>query len=108
MPLVIISAGAFDPATWPIEECVEVRRELSADFATFVPDTWQVVAEQSGHDVHQTQPSGVVDLIVHVVAAFSVHSLPRIFESNFAHDDAGNGTIALLQSHNRCRSANPS
>jgi pimeloyl-ACP methyl ester carboxylesterase len=74
IPLVVVSAGQpVDPASfppdWPVAAYEEMRRELVADLAGLVPNARHVVAEQSGHYVHQSQPDLVVDAIRQVVEA---------------------------------------
>jgi pimeloyl-ACP methyl ester carboxylesterase len=74
IPLVVVSAGqSIDPAglppDWPVEEHQQLRRELSEDLAELVPNARHVVAERSGHYVHQTEPEVVVEAIREVVEA---------------------------------------
>jgi hypothetical protein len=77
MPLVVITAGIVDPAElaaffppgWPIEVMPQVHRELQADLAGLVPNGRQVIAERSGHYVHQAEPELVVAAIQQVVEA---------------------------------------
>jgi pimeloyl-ACP methyl ester carboxylesterase len=74
VPLFVVTAGLpADPSTlppgWPAEEYAAVWQELQADLATLVPGGRQVIAEQSSHYVHQTEPELVVDAIEQVVMA---------------------------------------
>jgi pimeloyl-ACP methyl ester carboxylesterase len=74
MPLAVVMAGqAIDPAGfppgWPVEEHRQLERELQADLAGLVPNARHVIATQSGHYVHQTEPELVVEAIRQVVAA---------------------------------------
>ena len=74
MPLVVLTAGqSADPATlppdWPEEEDAALWTELQEDLAGLVPGSRHVVAEESGHYIHQSQPDLVVEAIRAVVAA---------------------------------------
>ena len=74
MPLIVVSAGqptdpaAFPPG-WPVEADEQLDRDLNDDLAGQVPSGRHVVAEQSGHYVHQTEPEVVVEAIRQVVEA---------------------------------------
>jgi pimeloyl-ACP methyl ester carboxylesterase len=73
MPLVVVSAGQpLDPAAfppgWPVEADAQLWRDLQADLAGLVPNARHIVAERSGHYVHQTEPEVVVEQIRLVVA----------------------------------------
>lgn len=79
MPLVVLSHGrAADPGErppgWPIAEEERIWRELHAEIARLVPNGRQVVAEASGHDIHQEQPELVVEAIRNVVAVVASRS----------------------------------
>jgi CubicO group peptidase (beta-lactamase class C family)/pimeloyl-ACP methyl ester carboxylesterase len=78
MPLVVVSAGAaedpsviptFFPPGWPVEVMPQLHQGLQADLATLVPNARLVVAERSGHYVHQGEPELVVEAIQDVVDA---------------------------------------
>ncbi len=78
MPLVVVSAGAEDdpsliptfyPPGWPVEATAQLWQELQADMARLVPDGQHVIAERSGHYVHQSEPELVVEAIADVVEA---------------------------------------
>jgi pimeloyl-ACP methyl ester carboxylesterase len=78
MPLIVVTGGdrnapsvlpAFTPPGWPTEQVDRLWYELHADLAHLVPEGRQVVAEQSGHYVHQSEPEVVVEAIRQVVAA---------------------------------------
>jgi pimeloyl-ACP methyl ester carboxylesterase len=71
MPLVVVTAGVADPSFfppgWPMEAEGRLHRELQADLTTLVPSAHQIIAERSGHYVHQSAPGLVVDAIREVV-----------------------------------------
>ena len=74
MPLVVLSHGraaeaSERPPGWPVAEEERIWRELHAEIAQLVPNGRHVVAEASGHDIHQEQPDLVVKAILDVVAA---------------------------------------
>src|SRR5918997_318980 len=78
IPLVVVSAGAaedpstiptFFPPGWPVEVMPRLHRELQADLVSLVPNGQQVIAERSGHYVHQGEPELVVEAIRYVVDA---------------------------------------
>jgi pimeloyl-ACP methyl ester carboxylesterase len=74
MPLAVVSAGIHGdpgmfPPGWPVEEEAALWAELQEDLAGLVPGSQHVVAEESGHYVHQSQPDLVVDAIRSVVMA---------------------------------------
>lgn len=73
MPLVVLTAGQIEPARWPegwpLEEQAQLHLELQADLASLVPDGRLIVAEQSGHYIHQSRPDLVLDAIRQVVDA---------------------------------------
>jgi pimeloyl-ACP methyl ester carboxylesterase len=73
MPLVVLSAGQPDPATfpegWPMDVEATLHTELQEDLAGFVPGGRSVVATESGHYIQQTQPDLVVAAIRDVVMA---------------------------------------
>jgi pimeloyl-ACP methyl ester carboxylesterase len=73
MPLVVLSAGQIDPATWPegwpLEEQAQLHAELQEDLAGLVPGGRHIVAEQSTHYIHQGQPDLVLDTIHQVAEA---------------------------------------
>ena len=73
MPLIVLSAGQSDPAGWPegwpLAETQQLHLQLQEELATLVPDGRLIVAERSGHYIHQTQPDLVLDAIRQVVDA---------------------------------------
>jgi pimeloyl-ACP methyl ester carboxylesterase len=73
MPLIVLGAGQADPAGWPegwpLEETHQLHLELQEDLASLVPGGRLVIAEQSGHYIHQAQPDLVLDAIRQVVEA---------------------------------------
>jgi pimeloyl-ACP methyl ester carboxylesterase len=74
MPLVVLTAGQPEdpsvfPPGFPVETYTQLDRELQADLATLVPNARHVIAERSGHYIHQSQPELVVEAIRQVVEA---------------------------------------
>lgn len=73
MPLVVLTHGKPDaaqlPIGWPVEAEEHLWRELQTDLAGLVSGGRLVVAEQSTHYIHQTQPDLVLDAIRQVVEA---------------------------------------
>jgi pimeloyl-ACP methyl ester carboxylesterase len=74
MPLVVLTAGrgpdpSLFPTGWPVEADEALRRELQADLASLVPNARHVIAEESGHFIHDDQPDLVIEAIRQVVAA---------------------------------------
>jgi pimeloyl-ACP methyl ester carboxylesterase len=74
MPLVVLTAGMpTDPASvppdWPLEEEARIWNELHEDLTGLVPGGRRIVAEESGHYIHQGQPDLVVEAIRAVVMA---------------------------------------
>jgi pimeloyl-ACP methyl ester carboxylesterase len=74
MPLFVVSAGQADdpaamPPDWPTEAQHALWMELQEDLAGLVPGARHVVAEESRHYVHQSQPDMVVNAIRQVVDA---------------------------------------
>jgi len=74
MPLVVLTAGrTFYEVELPpgvsAEALAQRWRELQADLAGLVPGGRQVVAERSGHYIHQSEPDLVVGAIRDVVEA---------------------------------------
>jgi pimeloyl-ACP methyl ester carboxylesterase len=68
----VISAGvrrdpAMLPEGWPIEKDHALWLEMQADLATLIPGARHVIAEKSGHYVHQTEPELVIDAIRQMV-----------------------------------------
>ena len=79
MPLVVLSHGRAAepierPTGWPIAEEERIWRELHAEIARLVPSGRQVVAEASGHNIHQEQPELVVEAIRNVVTVVANRS----------------------------------
>jgi pimeloyl-ACP methyl ester carboxylesterase len=73
MPLIVVSAGQADPAGfpegWPMDVEAQLHDELQRDLAGLVPGGRHIVAEQSGHNIQQSQPDLVVEAIRAVVEA---------------------------------------
>jgi pimeloyl-ACP methyl ester carboxylesterase len=68
VPLVVLSHGrGADPAErlpgWPVEEEERIWWELHAEIARSVPGGEHIIAEKSGHDIHQEEPVLVVSAI---------------------------------------------
>ncbi|MGI8486606.1 MAG: alpha/beta fold hydrolase [Thermomicrobiales bacterium] len=72
MPLAVLSHGipfAKPRPEWPTDEMEEIMLALQDDLARLVPNARHVIAQQSGHNIHQDQPELVVEAIRQVVAA---------------------------------------
>lgn len=72
MPLVVLSHGIpFDAPYpgWPAEAMEQIMTDLQAGLAQLVPDAQHIVAERSGHNIHQDQPELVIEAIRMVVDA---------------------------------------
>ncbi len=72
MPLVVLSHGipfAVPFPGWPSDEMEGIMRSLQENLARLVPDARFVIANQSGHNIHQDQPELVIDAIRQVVEA---------------------------------------
>lgn len=74
MPVAVVSAGlppdaAMLPPDWPVAEEAALWAEHQQDLVALVPGTRHIVAEQSGHYVHQSEPDLVVEAIRAVVDA---------------------------------------
>jgi len=73
-PLIVLTRGlpgdpSMFPPGWPVEAEAQLWRELQADLAGRVPGGRQVVAQHSGHYIHQSEPGLVVEAIREVVGA---------------------------------------
>ncbi|MCC6792478.1 MAG: alpha/beta fold hydrolase [Thermomicrobiales bacterium] len=74
MPLVVLTSGispdpSLFPSGWPVAAEEALRLELQDDLATLVPNARHVIAEESGHFIHDDQPDLVIGAIQLVVAA---------------------------------------
>jgi pimeloyl-ACP methyl ester carboxylesterase len=78
MPLVVVTGGdpnapaiipSFFPPGWPLEATARLTRELEVDLARLVPHGRHIVAERSGHYVHQMEPELVIEAIRQVAVA---------------------------------------
>ncbi|HET9659744.1 MAG TPA: alpha/beta fold hydrolase [Thermomicrobiales bacterium] len=74
MPLIVLTHGRPDdpsdrPPGWPIAEEERIWLELHGAIAALVPGGRHIIAEQSGHDIHQEQPAIVIGAILNVVGA---------------------------------------
>jgi pimeloyl-ACP methyl ester carboxylesterase len=75
MPLVVLMAGKTEDLTeygYSAEEQIiwwPLTRVLAADLSTLVPGARLIVAEESGHIIHEEQPEVVIQTITDVVEA---------------------------------------
>ena len=73
LPLIVLSAGPTgpDPNYSDAENLKlgQIREELQADLLTLSSNSKQIIAEQSGHYIHQDQPDLVIDVILEMVGA---------------------------------------
>ena len=72
MPLVVLSHGIpFDAPFpgWNVEKMEKVMSDLQVELAQLVPEAKHIIAEQSGHNIHQDQPELVIEAIRMVVNA---------------------------------------
>lgn len=72
MPLVVLSHGIPFPKPfpeWPTEKMEAIMLDLQNREAALVPGSRHVIAERSGHNIHQDQPELVIESILQVVAA---------------------------------------
>ena len=72
MPLVVLAHGipfAAPTPEWPTEQMEEIMFGLQENIASLVPDSRLIVAEKSGHNIHQDQPKLVIESIRAVVDA---------------------------------------
>jgi pimeloyl-ACP methyl ester carboxylesterase len=73
MPLVVLShtvpPAAGPLPNWPVAAEERLWQELQDDLVGLVPNSRHVVAEQSGHYIHQSEPDLVVEAIRAVVEA---------------------------------------
>ena len=81
LPLVVLTHGvpvsaelppeALEalPADFPWETFETVWQELQGELAALTPDARQVIAAESGHNIHLQQPELVIDAVRAVVAA---------------------------------------
>jgi pimeloyl-ACP methyl ester carboxylesterase len=74
MPLIVLThrrAANPDerPPGWPIAEEERIWFELHEQIAKLLPGGQHIVAEDSGHDIHQEQPELVIDATLAVVGA---------------------------------------
>ena len=74
VPLVVLTHGRADdpaerPPGWPLADEERIWRELHEELAHRIPHGRHVVAEGTGHDIHQEQPELVIESIRSVVAA---------------------------------------
>lgn len=72
MPLFVLSHGVPFPAPfpgWSSETMEAVMADLQNRVAKLVPNARHIVAEESGHNIHQDQPDLVIDAIRQVVDA---------------------------------------
>jgi pimeloyl-ACP methyl ester carboxylesterase len=74
MPMVVLAHGRAFAASefrpgWPVEAHEDLWRELQEDLADLAPTARLMIANLSGHYIHQDQPDLVVEAIRQVVAA---------------------------------------
>lgn len=72
MPLVVLHHGipfAAPMPEWPTEKMEGIMLSLQEDIAALVPDSRMIVAEKSGHNIHQDQPELVIEAVRAVVDA---------------------------------------
>jgi len=72
MPLVVLSHGIPFAAPfpgWPTDKMERVMLTLQEDLAALVPNARHVIADESGHDIHQDQPELVIEAVRQVVEA---------------------------------------
>ena len=72
MPLVVLSHGVPFPkpfSEWPTAKMEALMLDLQKREAALVPDARHIIAERSGHNIHQDQPELVIEAILQVVAA---------------------------------------
>jgi pimeloyl-ACP methyl ester carboxylesterase len=72
MPMVVLTHGIPFEApfpSWNVEEMEQVMADNQARVVQSVPGAKHIVAEESGHNIHQDQPELVVEAIRMVVDA---------------------------------------
>lgn len=72
MPLFVLSHGIPFGAPfpgWPVDEAEAAMNESQQHTTELVPNARQVIAEKSGHNIHQDQPDLVIEAIRQVVDA---------------------------------------
>lgn len=70
MPLAALAHGRrFDAPVpdYPVEATEQIMPALQRDLATFVPNARFSIASQAGHNIHQDQPSLVLEAIRQVI-----------------------------------------
>jgi pimeloyl-ACP methyl ester carboxylesterase len=70
MPLAVLAHGRpFDAPfpDYPVEATEQIMLALQRDLAAFVPNARFSIASQAGHNIHQDQPSLVIETIRQVV-----------------------------------------
>jgi pimeloyl-ACP methyl ester carboxylesterase len=74
VPLLVISHGLKPDATccpsgWPIDQMDDLWQDLQDQLADLEPNSRHIIAEKSGHAIHQADPQFVADGIKDVVDA---------------------------------------
>jgi pimeloyl-ACP methyl ester carboxylesterase len=72
MPMAVLTHGIPFEApfpTWPVEEMEQVMLDNQMRVVQSVPGAKHIVAEESGHNIHQDQPELVIEAIRMVVDA---------------------------------------
>ena len=72
VPLYVMARGAIipPPANWTAENWAKygaAQREMQQDYARRSSNSKLIIAEKSGHDIHQDQPELVIDAIKQVI-----------------------------------------
>lgn len=72
MPMVVLSHGipfAAPFPSWPVEKMEAIMSNNQAEVARLVPGGKHIVAEKSGHNIHQDEPELVIEAVRMVVDA---------------------------------------
>lgn len=72
MPLIVLSHGipfAAPSPSWPVERMEQIMSANQARVAGLVPGAKHIVAQKSGHNIHQDEPELVIESIRRVVNA---------------------------------------
>jgi pimeloyl-ACP methyl ester carboxylesterase len=88
LPLIVLSAGiglsGTDPTTFPFPVTYEdlinadrVHLALQRELAALSTNSTQIVADESGHNIHQDQPDLVIGAVLQMVAMYSPGTPPN-------------------------------
>lgn len=72
MPLIVLSHGipfAAPFPSWPVEKMEQIMSSNQARVAGLVPNAKHIVAQKSGHNIHQDEPELVIEAVRRVVDA---------------------------------------